>query len=127
MGRYINTVLSPKLTALSESTGGETVHGRQYQEWQEGNLPANFRGQLRWEAYLQVARPYAYPYFGLSVFALIRTTILFAPSVLASAQYIRLRLSAPLPDWPMLVLELVLLGSIAMVLVQAAVRTIGSR
>ena len=126
IGRYINTVLAPKLTALSEAEEGQTRHGEAFRKWQEDHFEPHLRGQLRWEAYLQTDRPYAYPYFGLSVFAMMRISILLAPSIIAGAQYVLVRLRSDLPPLPLLAIEVALLAAILFIIVAAFIRTIGS-
>jgi hypothetical protein len=127
MGRYINDVLSPKLTRLSEAASAQTPHGVAYIAWQQASLSPQLRGQLRWEAYLREVRPYAYPYFGLSVFALLRTLILFGPSAFCVFAYADLRLDSLRQAWWLLALESLIVVAIGYIIVNAAVRTIGSR
>ncbi|MEV1005729.1 hypothetical protein [Nonomuraea sp. NPDC050202] len=127
MGRYVNDVLSPKLAAISESPENETRYGREYRRWQEANISSDLRGQLRWEAYLKETKPYAYPYFGLSVFSAIRFLILFWPTFSTIALYAAARLNAATPAWWVLLAEGSILAGITFAFVVALIRTIGTR
>ncbi|MGP3914255.1 hypothetical protein [Nonomuraea sp. 10N515B] len=127
MGRYVKDILAPKLTAISESIDSQTAHGRRYKNWQDAAIAPDIRGQLRWEAYLKISKPYAYPYFGFSLFALIRLLILFGPSLFTIYLYAAVRLAGPRPAWWLLIVELGIILAMSFTLVTAIVRTAGSR
>lgn len=81
LGRYIELVLSPKLSYIAFELSKDVVSGEQYWKWEAEKFPSKLRGTMRWEAF----RVNAYNRkigFLVSVVGGFRSLLYFAPPIL---------------------------------------------
>jgi hypothetical protein len=119
---YVATVLSPKLTALSEHPDRQTEAGRAYLAWQRDAFPAPLRGQLCWESFLTVSsrrRSSAVSTLMLPL-SILRVVMLYTPVALVMARYVAVRDASQASSSLALVFEVVALIVIVVVAVVSA-------
>ena len=119
---YIATVLSPKLTALSEHIDRQTDHGRAYLAWEREAFPTTLRGQLRWENYLTLKshRRTGGVTAMMLPLSILRVGILYVPAGLVMARYVAMRGASQASSSLALSFEVIALLAIAIVAVASA-------